>query len=320
MSVPAGVAHRGMITVSIMLATIMQALDTTIANVALPHMQGSLQASQDQITWVLTSYIVAAAIATPLTGWLCGHWGRRKVFLVSVVGFTVASALCGMADLAGEIVAARLLQGVFGAALVPLSQAVLLDINPKREGRPGDGDLGRGHHGRPDPRADARRLADRELRLALGLLHQPAGRACSRFYGILRYLPESRPHGERLDIFGFVTLSLAIGLLQLFLDRGEQLDWFGSGEIRLEAAGAAGRRSPSSRCTPGPSPGRPFFDRALLQGPQLRHRPAVRLHRRRGAVRHDGAAADDAAGPDGLPGALHRRWSPRRAASAPWSR
>ena len=89
-----GVAHRGLITLSIMLATIMQALDTTIANVALPHMQGSLQASQDQITWVLTSYIVAAAITLPLTGWLTGHWGRRKVFIVSVIGFTVASALC----------------------------------------------------------------------------------------------------------------------------------------------------------------------------------------------------------------------------------
>ena len=135
MSVAPGttVPHRGMITVSIMLATIMQALDTTIANVALPHMQGSLQASQDQITWVLTSYIVASAIALPLTGWLCGHWGRRRVFIISVIGFTIASALCGLASSLVGIVAARLLQGVFGAALVPLSQAVLLDINPKEK-------------------------------------------------------------------------------------------------------------------------------------------------------------------------------------------
>lgn len=125
------IPHRGMITVSIMLATIMQALDTTIANVALPHMQGALQSSQDQISWVLTSYIVAAAIATPLTGWLCSALGRRRVFLICVAGFTVASALCGMADNILEIVAGRLLQGVFGAALVLLSQAVLLDINPK---------------------------------------------------------------------------------------------------------------------------------------------------------------------------------------------
>src|SRR5438105_14268569 len=95
--------HKGMITLSIMLATIMQALDTTIANVALPHMQGSLQASQDQITWVLTTYIVASAIALPLTGWLCAQWGRRLVFLVSVIGFTVASALCGLATSLGAI-------------------------------------------------------------------------------------------------------------------------------------------------------------------------------------------------------------------------
>ena len=119
-----------MITISIMLATVMQALDTTIANVALPHMQGSLQSSQDQISWVLTSYIVAAAIATPMSGWLCGRWGRKQIFLFAVAGFTVASALCGMAESLWQIVLARLLQGVFGAALVPLSQAVLLDINP----------------------------------------------------------------------------------------------------------------------------------------------------------------------------------------------
>src|SRR5262245_45121319 len=125
--------HRGMITLSIMLATIMQALDTTIANVALPHMQGTLQASQDQITWVLTSYIVAAAIALPLTGWLSARWGRRKVFLISVIGFTIASALCGLASSLPGIVLARLLQGIFGAALVPLSQAVLLDINPPQK-------------------------------------------------------------------------------------------------------------------------------------------------------------------------------------------
>ncbi|MEO7497724.1 MAG: MFS transporter, partial [Massilia sp.] len=122
-----------MITVSIMLATIIQALDGTIANVALPHMQGSLSASQDQITWVLTSFIVAAAIATPLNGWLCDRFGLKRVFLVSVAGFTLASVLCGVSASLAQIVAARLLQGVFGAALVPLSQAVLLDINPREK-------------------------------------------------------------------------------------------------------------------------------------------------------------------------------------------
>jgi MFS family permease len=127
------VPHRALVTVSIMLATVMQALDTTIANVALPHMQGSLSAAQDQITWVLTSYIVAAAVATPLTGWLAGRFGRKRLFLVSVAGFTVASGLCGIAGSLSQIVLCRLLQGVFGAALVPLSQGVLLDINPKEK-------------------------------------------------------------------------------------------------------------------------------------------------------------------------------------------
>ncbi len=125
--------NRPMITLSIMLATIMQTLDSTIANVALPHMQGTLSASQDQIAWVLTAYIVAAAIATPLTGWLCDRFGQKFVFMASIGGFTLASVLCGMANSLSEIVAARLLQGVFGAALVPLAQVVVLDINPREK-------------------------------------------------------------------------------------------------------------------------------------------------------------------------------------------
>src|SRR5260221_2339560 len=125
--------NRVMITGCVMLATIMQAVDTTIANVALPYMQGSVSASQDQINWVLTSYIVAAAIMTPPTGWLAARFGRKRLFLGSVVGFTVASVLCGIASSLTEIVAFRLLQGVFGAALVPLSQAVLLDTWPREK-------------------------------------------------------------------------------------------------------------------------------------------------------------------------------------------
>src|SRR6202161_4238496 len=109
------VPHRGIITICIMLATLIQSLDSTIANVALPHMQGSLSASQDQIAWVLTAYIVAAAIATPVTGWLVDRFGQKNLFLISIGGFTLASMLCGMANSLAEIVAARLLQGVFGA-------------------------------------------------------------------------------------------------------------------------------------------------------------------------------------------------------------
>ncbi|EQD44547.1 multidrug resistance protein, partial [mine drainage metagenome] len=114
-----------------MAATIMQALDSTIANVALPKMQGTLAATQDEMAWVLTSYIVAAAIMIPLTGWLAQRFGRKPVFLISVAGFTFASALCGLATTLPEMVFFRLLQGISGAALVPLSQAVLFDINPR---------------------------------------------------------------------------------------------------------------------------------------------------------------------------------------------
>src|SRR6201984_416126 len=123
--------NRAAITVCVILATLMQALDTTIANVALPYMQGSVSATQDQIDWVLTSYIVAAAIMTPPTGFLAGRFGLKRLFLVSVAGFTVASMLCGMAESLTQIVLFRVLQGMFGAALVPLSQSVLLDIYPK---------------------------------------------------------------------------------------------------------------------------------------------------------------------------------------------
>jgi MFS transporter, DHA2 family, multidrug resistance protein len=123
--------NRTAITVCVILATLMQALDTTIANVALPYIQGSVSATQDEIAWVLTSYLVAAAIMTPPTGFLASRFGLKRVFLVSVAGFTAASMLCGMAQSLVQIVLFRILQGSFGAALVPLSQTVLLNINPK---------------------------------------------------------------------------------------------------------------------------------------------------------------------------------------------
>jgi DHA2 family multidrug resistance protein len=257
------IPHRAMITVSIMLATIMQALDTTIANVALPHMQGALQSSQDQISWVLTSYIVAAAIATPLTGWLCSAFGRRRVFLIAVAGFTVASALCGMADNILEIVAARLLQGLFGAALVPLSQAVLLDINPKEKIGQAMAIWGAGIMIGPilGPMLGGWLTENASWRWVF-YINLPVG--VLAFYGIARFLPESRPAGVKLDLFGFATLSLAIGLLQMFLDRGEQLDWFDSIEIRTEAIGCLIAFAFFAAHT-FTAIGTSFFDRRLLK-------------------------------------------------------
>ena len=232
----APVANRGAITASIMMATFMQGVDTTIANVALPHMQGSFSAAQDQIAWVVTSYIVAAAIMTPLTGWLAGRFGIKYVFFISVAGFTVASVLCGIATSLAQMVVYRLLQGMCGAALVPLSQSVLLQINPPHRHAQAMSIWGMGVILGPiiGP-ALGGWLTDQYNWRWVFLINVPAGALAAA--GIFIFIRETR-HGrrERFDFFGFATLSLAIGALQMLLDRGELKDWFGATEICVEAA------------------------------------------------------------------------------------
>ena len=125
--------RRLAITVVMMAATFIQVLDSTIANVALPHMQATLGAAPDQVTWILTSYIIASAVATPLTGWFEARIGRFQLLMASIAGFTIASMLCGAATSLQMMVVSRLLQGAFGAFLGPLSQAVLLDIYPTEQ-------------------------------------------------------------------------------------------------------------------------------------------------------------------------------------------
>jgi DHA2 family multidrug resistance protein len=230
--------HRGLVTISVMLASILQALDTTIANVALPHIRGSLSATLEQMGWVLTSYIVASAIMTPLAGWLAGQIGRKKVLIVSAAGFTIASALCGMAQSLSQLVLFRLLQGLFGAALVPLSQAVLLDINPPER------------HGRATAIWAMGVLIGPIIGPALGgwltenhswrwvfYINIPFG--ILSVLGILTFLRETVVRRTRFDFLGFATLSLAIGALQIMLDRGQLLDWFNSTEIWFEAVVSA---------------------------------------------------------------------------------
>jgi DHA2 family multidrug resistance protein len=227
--------NRPMITLSIMLATIMQTLDSTIANVALPHMQGTLSASQDQIAWVLTAYIVASAIATPLTGWLCDRFGQKHIFLASISGFTVASAMCGMSNSLAQIVAARLLQGVFGAALVPLAQVVLMDINPKEKQGSAMAVWGMGVMVGPilGPTLGGW-LTDSYNWRWVFFINVPIG--ILAFYGMWRYIrPDPGGKNARFDLFGFATLSLALGALQLLMDRGQQNDWFSSTETWIEA-------------------------------------------------------------------------------------
>jgi MFS transporter, DHA2 family, multidrug resistance protein len=235
----AGGSNRAGITACVILATLMQALDTTIANVALPYIQGSVSASQDQIAWVLTSYIAAAAIMTPPTGYLAGRFGVKPLFLICVAGFTVASMLCGMAQSLVEIVLFRILQGMFGAALVPLSQSVLLGIYPPERQGFAMALFGVGVMAGPvlGPVLGGWLTENYSWRYVF-YINLPIG--VLAFLGMLVFLPATgRKAAAKLDWFGFATLSLAIGALQVLLDRGEQLDWFGSGEIWIEAIIAA---------------------------------------------------------------------------------
>lgn len=235
MPTPEASSHRGLITMSVMLATIMQALDTTIANVALPHMQGAMGATQDQISWVLTSYIVAAAIVMPLTGFVAARVGRKRLFLWSVAGFTVASMLCGAAQSLPQIVIARLLQGVFGASLVPLSQAVLLDSYPREK------------HGSAMAMWGVGVMVGPILGPSLGgwlteyyswhwvfYINLPFGLIA--WFGLAAFLEETPiDRMRRFDLLGFALLAIGIGALQLLLDRGHSQDWFASAEVVIEA-------------------------------------------------------------------------------------
>jgi DHA2 family multidrug resistance protein len=226
---------RWLLTASTVLATLLYTVDSTIVNVALPHMQGSLQASQDQVAWVITSYIVTSAISTPLAGWLGSRHGLRRVLLVSVAGFTVGSMLCGVAENLASMVSFRMIQGAFGAALVPLSQIALLQEHPRRL------------HGRVTALWGVGVLVGPIIGPTLGgwltdslswrwafYINLPIG--IIAYMGILAAMPRDHADQSRpFDKMGFVLLSLAIALFQLMLDRGQTLGWFESTEIVAEA-------------------------------------------------------------------------------------
>jgi DHA2 family multidrug resistance protein len=226
--------RRNMVTICAMTATIMQALDTTIANVALPYMQGSLSASQDQINWVLTSYIVAAAIMTAPVGWIANRFGRKRIFILCSAGFTVASVLCGLSQDITQMVLFRLLQGVFGAALVPLSQAVMLDTYALHERAKAMAIWGMGVMMGPimGPSLGAW-LTETYSWHWVFFVNLPFG--IITVAGLLIFMDETKLNTElQFDWFGFTALAVGIGALQLALDRGEQLDWLESWEITIE--------------------------------------------------------------------------------------
>ena len=224
-----------MVTCVVMLATFMTVLDSTIANVALPNMQASLGAASDTVTWVLTAYIVAAAIATPLTGWLGDRLGRKRLFALAVAGFVGASMLCGAAQSLEQMVVFRLLQGAAGAFIVPLGQAFLLDAYPKEK------------HGQAMALWGVGVMVGPVMGPVLGgwltdsfdwrwvfYVNLPFG--ILALVAALAFLPEAATVRRRFDLFGFATLSIGVGAMQLMLDRGQQLDWFTSWEVRLEGA------------------------------------------------------------------------------------
>ncbi len=226
--------RRMLVTVCAMTATIMQALDTTIANVALPYMQGSLSASLDQINWVLTSYIVAAAIMTAPIGWLADRFGRKKLFVTCVAGFTLASFFCALAQNIEQIVLFRLLQGMAGAALVPLSQSVLLDAYSVEERGQAMAIWGIGVMLGPimGPTLGAW-LTDNYSWHWVFLINLPIGIGTA--FGMLVFMEETPRHEHlRFDWYGFIALAIGIGALQLMLDRGEQVGWFDASEIWIE--------------------------------------------------------------------------------------
>ena len=224
------VRNTMLVVIGVMTASLLQILDTTIANVAIPHMQAALGATPDEISWVLTSYIVASAVAMPVTGWLADRIGSRRLFILSTAGFVLASMLCGMAQNITQMVLFRAVQGAAGAFIMPLSQAAMLDINR--------------------PSRQAQMMAVWGMGIVTGPIMGPivGGWLTDNlnwrwvFYvnvplGVLALtiliaeLPSRPVTKRRFDMFGFSMIAIAITALQLLLDRGNHLDWFASTEI-----------------------------------------------------------------------------------------
>jgi len=227
------VKYKGLLTIGLMLSTIMQALDSTIANVALPHMAASLGAAQTEVNAVLTSYIVAAAIGTPLTGWLADRLGQKRLFMAAVAGFTIASMLCGIATSLDEMIFFRILQGLCGAVLAPLAQTVLININSRERLGPAMAIYGAAIMVAPiiGPTLGGWLTDTVDWRWVF-LVNLPVGILALAM--LFFYMPNTEIKRRPFDFFGFGMLAIAIGALQLMLDRGADLGWFSSAEVWIE--------------------------------------------------------------------------------------
>lgn len=226
-------AKKALATALIMAATVMVVLDQTIANVALPHMQAALGATPDSISWVLTSYILATAIGTPITGWLAGRLGRNRLFGIAIIGFTISSAVCGLAISLPMMVAARVFQGFFGAFLMPLSQSFMYDMNPPSQQLRALSIWGMGIMVAPvvGPVLGGFLTESFDWRWVF-FINVPIGAVAA--IGIFAVMPRFPVERRSFDITGFIIIALALIGLQLALDRGTQQDWLDSPEIIIE--------------------------------------------------------------------------------------
>ncbi len=258
------VKHHGLLTLAVMMASIMQILDTTIANVALPHMESSLGATSETVTWALTSYLVASAIAIPITGWLAERIGSRNLFIWAVIAFTASSLLCGAATGLGEMVLFRAFQGISAAFIGPLSQTVLMDINPPSKQAMALWGMGIMVGPIMGPVIGGWLTENYNWRWVF-LINVPLGIVTVI---LMLWLLPSRPKTDRrFDLFGFSMLALGLASMQVMLDRGTQLDWLDSTEILIEGAIAIGCLWMFAvHMTWGRQP---LFDRSLLGNPNM---------------------------------------------------
>jgi len=235
-------SHKWLVAAAVMLGSFLGVLDTSIVNVALPYMQGSFAASVDEITWVVTSYLVATGVTIPLTGWIATRIGRKRYFIISVILFMAGSALCGLAGSIGQMVLFRIMQGAAGAAMMPLSQAVLFETFPPSEHTLAMSVFGLGMMAAPilGPTLGGWITMNWDWRWNF-YINVPAGAmAALMVYTFVHdppYLKEQR--GRRVDYLGITFIVLGLGLLFIILDRGQRSDWFAAGWVRWFAFASA---------------------------------------------------------------------------------